>query len=72
MERSEIERLIDEKILEHERRIGWISGIAGTIFIAIVLFLCRWANIGVDKAQLLQWLRRKLTFLMTKQNCAMG
>ncbi len=46
MERSEIERLIDEKILEHERRIGWISGIAGTIFIAIVLFLCWWANIG--------------------------
>ena len=29
MERSEIERLIYEKILEHERRIGWISGIAG-------------------------------------------
>lgn len=46
MERFEIERLIDEKILEHEQRIGWISGVAGTIFLAIVLFLCSWANIG--------------------------
>ena len=33
MDRSDIERLIDETI-------GWISGIAGTIFLAIVLFLC--------------------------------
>jgi hypothetical protein len=40
MERSEIERLIDEKILEHERRIGWISGIAGAVSMA-VLFLLR-------------------------------
>ena len=40
MERSELERLIDEKILEHERRIGWISGIAGAVFMA-VLFLLR-------------------------------
>jgi hypothetical protein len=40
MERSEIERLIDAKILDHERRIGWISGIAGAAFL-VALFLLK-------------------------------
>jgi hypothetical protein len=39
MQPSEIERLIDAKILEHERRIGWISGIAGAAFMAALFFL---------------------------------
>lgn len=39
MNRSEIERLIDQKITEHERRIGWISGIAGIIFATALFFL---------------------------------
>lgn len=39
MNRSEIERLIDEKIIDHERRIGWISGISGAVFMAALFFL---------------------------------
>jgi uncharacterized membrane protein len=32
MEKTEIEKLIDEKIRSHEIRVGWISGIIGMIF----------------------------------------
>lgn len=39
MNRAEIERLIDAKIEAHERRIGWISGIAGAVFMAALFFL---------------------------------
>lgn len=39
MDRDTIERLIDAKIIAHERRIGWISGIAGTIFIGVLFLL---------------------------------
>lgn len=37
---EEIEALIDHKIALHERRIGWISGIAGAIFM-VVLFVVK-------------------------------
>lgn len=30
---KEIESIVDEKIREHEIRVGWISGIIGVIFI---------------------------------------
>jgi hypothetical protein len=36
---QEIEALIDHKIALHERRIGWISGIAGAVFMAALFFL---------------------------------
>jgi hypothetical protein len=39
MNRSDIESLIDQKIEEHERRIGWISGIAGAVFMAALILL---------------------------------
>lgn len=39
MDRSEVEQLIAEKITEHERRIGWISGIAGLVFMACLFAL---------------------------------
>jgi hypothetical protein len=29
---DEIEKLIDSKILSHEVRVGWISGIIGSLF----------------------------------------
>jgi hypothetical protein len=29
---DEIEKLIDQKILSHEIRVGWISGIIGSLF----------------------------------------
>lgn len=39
MQDNEIHRLIDQKIAEHERRIGWISGIAGAVFLTALFFL---------------------------------
>jgi hypothetical protein len=32
MNRDEIEKLIDDKIKNHEIRVGWISGIIGALF----------------------------------------
>ena len=32
MSPEEIEKLIDQKIKLHEIRVGWISGIIGTLF----------------------------------------
>ena len=32
MNRDEIEKLIDDKIKNHEIRVGWISGIVGALF----------------------------------------
>ena len=32
MSPDEIEKLIDSKILHHEIRVGWISGIIGALF----------------------------------------
>ncbi len=32
MNRDEIEKLIDDKIRNHEIRVGWISGIIGALF----------------------------------------
>ena len=29
---DEIEKLVDQKILSHEIRVGWISGIIGSLF----------------------------------------
>jgi hypothetical protein len=39
MDKDAIERLIDAKILAHERRIGWISGIAGVLFMGALFLL---------------------------------
>jgi hypothetical protein len=39
MDRDAIERLIDAKIIAHEKRIGWISGIAGAVFIGVLFLL---------------------------------
>lgn len=33
MNREQIERLIDNKIENHEKKVGWISGIIGVIFL---------------------------------------
>ena len=32
MSPDEIEKLIDSKIMHHEIRVGWISGIIGALF----------------------------------------
>ena len=32
MNRDEVEKLIDDKIKNHEIRVGWISGIIGALF----------------------------------------
>ena len=34
---TEIEALVDRKIAEHERRVGWVSGIIGVAFIAGII-----------------------------------
>jgi len=39
MDRSELERLIDEKITEHERRFGWVGGVATVLIITSFIFL---------------------------------
>jgi hypothetical protein len=39
MTRFEIEHLINEKIIAHERRIGWLTSIAGIIFILVLSLL---------------------------------
>jgi hypothetical protein len=39
MTRLEIEHLINEKIIAHERRIGWISSIMGIVFILVLSLL---------------------------------
>jgi ABC-type nickel/cobalt efflux system permease component RcnA len=33
MNQNEIEQLIDQKIRQHESRVGWISGIIGLFFL---------------------------------------
>lgn len=33
MNQEDIEKLIDEKIREHEIRVGWISGLIGVLFV---------------------------------------
>lgn len=33
----QIEAMIDRKIAEHERRVGWVSGIIGVAFIAGII-----------------------------------
>lgn len=32
MNREEIEKMIDDKIRNHEIRVGWISGVIGALF----------------------------------------
>lgn len=39
MDRSEIERLIDERIAEHERRFGWVGGVATVLIIVAFILL---------------------------------
>lgn len=33
MNQKDIEKLIDDKIKNHEIRVGWISGIIGVVFL---------------------------------------
>lgn len=33
MEKEEIEKMIHQKIREHELRVGWVSGIIGLVFV---------------------------------------
>lgn len=34
----EIEKIIDRKILEHERRVGWISGVLGILILGSLAY----------------------------------
>ncbi len=34
---TEIEALVDHKIAEHERKVGWVSGVIGIAFIAGII-----------------------------------
>jgi hypothetical protein len=34
---AEIEALVDRKIREHERKVGWVSGIIGVAFVAGII-----------------------------------